>query len=92
MVFPTSRVQYVKKFLKIMDRLGSGPEKKLATRFILEYLRHDGVFTLRLVGKNSSDIVVAEIVSGLWDLYKSKKSIQIRNQAGNGHDTEGEDV
>ena len=94
MVFPTSRIHYVRKFLKIMDRLGSGPDKKLATRFVMEYLRHDGVFTLRLIGKNSSDIVVAEIVSGLWDIYRSKKSIQIRNTAmsTNGHESEGEDV
>ncbi|XP_050418388.1 innexin unc-9 isoform X2 [Patella vulgata] len=92
MVFPTSRMQYVKKFLKIMDRLGSGPDKKLASRFALEYLRHDGVFTLRLIGKNSSDIVVAEIISGLWDIYRGKKSIQIRNTSiNNGHE-EVEDV
>ncbi|KAL8587752.1 hypothetical protein ACOMHN_020970 [Nucella lapillus] len=93
MVFPTSRIHFVRKFLKIMDRLGSGPDKKLATRFVIEYLRHDGVFTLRLIGKNSSDIVVAEIVSGLWDMYRSKKSMQIRNaMPTNGHDSEGEDV
>lgn len=89
MIFPTTRIQYVRKFLKIMDRIGTTPDKKLANRFTVEYLRHDGVFTLRLIGKNSSDIVVAEIVSGLWDIYRSKKSIQIRS---NGHDTEGEDV
>ncbi|CAG5136836.1 unnamed protein product [Candidula unifasciata] len=95
MMFPSSRTHYIRKFLKIMDRISSGPDKKLATRFTMEYLRHDGVFTLRLVGKNSSDIVVAEIVSGLWDLYRSKKSIQIRNAAAlqaNGHDSEGDDV
>lgn len=95
MMFPSSRIHYIRKFLKVMDRIGSGPDKKLATRFTMEYLRVDGVFTLRLVGKNSSDIVVAEIVSGLWDLYRSKKSIQIRNTTSlnsNGHDSDGEDV
>ncbi|OWF53666.1 Innexin unc-9 [Mizuhopecten yessoensis] len=91
MMFPTTRIQYVRKFLKLMDRLGTGPDRKLAGRFVLEYLRHDGVFTLRLIGKNSSDIVVAEIVAGLWDMYRSKKSIQIRSNL-NGHETEGEDV
>ena len=74
-----------------MDRLSTGPDKKLANRFTIEYLRHDGVFTLRLVGKNSSDIVVAEILSGLWDMYRSKKAAQIRNNT-NGHEFEGEDV
>lgn len=89
MLFPATRIQYIRKFLKIMERVSGGPDKKLANRFTIEYLRHDGVFTMRLIGKNSSDIVVAEIVSGLWDMYRSKKSIQIRS---NGHDLEGEDV
>lgn len=76
-----------------MDRIGSGPEKKLANRFTMEYLRHDGVFTLRLVGKNSSDIVVAEILAGLWDMYRTKKAAQIRNNSlGNEFDEAAEDV
>jgi hypothetical protein len=76
-----------------MDRIGTGPEKKLANRFTMEYLRHDGVFTLRLVGKNSSDIVVAEILSGLWDVYRTKKAAQIRNNSLNNEVfDEGEDV
>jgi hypothetical protein len=94
MLFPSTRIQFVKKFLKIMDRISTGPERKVVSRFVLDYLRHDGVFTLRLIGKNSSDIVVAEIVAGLWDLYRSKKSIQIRTNL-TGHDPniiEGEDV
>lgn len=94
MLFPSTRIHFVKKFLKLMDRITTGPERKLVSRFVLEYLRHDGVFTLRLIGKNSSEIVVAEIVSGLWDMYRSKKSIQIRSNL-TGHDLnviEGEDV
>ncbi|XP_011441809.3 innexin unc-9 isoform X3 [Magallana gigas] len=93
MVFPTTRIQYVRKFLKLMERLGTGPDRKLAARFVMDYLRHDGVFTLRLIGKNSSDIVVAEIVSELWDMYRSKKCIQIRTNSQNpGHETEEADV
>ena len=76
-----------------MEKIGPGPERKLAVRFVLDYLRHDGVFTLRLIGKNSSDIVVAEIVAGLWDLYRSKKSIQIRStNVNDGHETDEADV
>lgn len=90
-VFPTARMTYIRKFLRVMDRIGTGPEKKLANRFTMEYLRHDGVFTLRLVGKNSSDIVVAEILAGLWDTYRTKKAAQIRNNSM-GTEFEGEDV
>lgn len=93
MVFPTTRIHYVRKFLKLMERLGTGPDRKLAARFVMDYLRHDGVFTLRLIGKNSSDIVVAEIISELWDMYRNKKCIQIRTNSQNpGHETEEADV
>jgi hypothetical protein len=36
------------------------------------YLRQDGVFVLKLVAKNSTDLVVADIVAALWDNYKNK--------------------
>ncbi|KAH3754631.1 innexin unc-9-like [Dreissena polymorpha] len=90
-VFPTARMQYVRRLLRVMGSISTGPEKKLANRFTMEYLRHDGVFTLRLVGKNSSDIVVAEILAGLWDMYRTKKAAQIRNNTQE-VEFEGEDV
>ncbi|KAH3784582.1 hypothetical protein DPMN_162542 [Dreissena polymorpha] len=82
---------YVRRLLRVMGSISTGPEKKLANRFTMEYLRHDGVFTLRLVGKNSSDIVVAEILADLWDMYRTKKAAQIRNNTQE-VEFEGEDV
>lgn len=47
-------------------------ERKLSYKFAETYLRQDGIFVLKLVGKNSTDLVVADIVAALWDNYKNK--------------------
>ena len=38
--------------------------------FVRRYLRRDGLFLIRLVSKNSSDLIAAELVSGLWQHYQ----------------------
>lgn len=72
--FRYTRIRYVRKHLKIMDKLNrdSDRDKKLTHKFTEMYLRQDGVFVLKLVAKNSTDLVVADIVAALWDNYKSK--------------------
>lgn len=69
-----SRNRYVRKHLKIMDRLkpGCDRDRKLSYKFAERYLRQDGVFVLKLVAKNSTDLVVADIVAALWDNYRNK--------------------
>lgn len=73
-VFEHSRTRYVRKQLKIMDRIRSGSDRdrKMSYRFSEKYLRQDGIFVLKLVAKNSTDLVVADIVAALWDNYRVK--------------------
>ncbi len=72
--FRYSRIRYIRKHLKIMSKLNrdSDRDKKLSHKFTEMYLRQDGVFVLKLVAKNSTDLVVADIVAALWENYKSK--------------------
>ncbi len=72
--FRYSRIRYIRKHLKIMDKLNrdSDRDKKLSIKFAENYLRQDGVFVLKLVSKNSTELVVADIVGALWDNYRSK--------------------
>ena len=72
--FQRSRVYYIRKHLKIMDKMNRDSEhdRKLSYRFTEQYLRQDGVFTLKLVAKNSTNLVVADIIAALWDNYKQK--------------------
>jgi hypothetical protein len=81
----TSRMSFIKRYLKVNDRLGYVAhhhhhssssssstliDAKILDAFLYEYLRHDGVFLLRIVKKNTNDIVVGELVCALWDHFK----------------------
>jgi len=62
--------------MQVMDRLESdGSDRQLSMMFVEKYLRRDGVFVLKLVAKNSTDLVVADIVAALWDNYRRKPGI-----------------
>lgn len=80
--FRYTRIRYVRKHLKVMGKLNkdSDRDRKLSRKFAQMYLRQDGVFVLKLVAKNSTDLVVADIVSALWDNYKNKPMIGARGQ------------
>ena len=65
---------YVKTRLIAMDKLKRAPSW-LVDKFVKEYLQRDGVFIMRMVARNSSDLVAAELVTGLWDQYKRKKFV-----------------
>ena len=78
--FRINRTRYVRKHLKIMDKINrdSDRDRKLAEKFAQMYLRQDGIFVLKLVAKNSTEIVVADIIAALWENYKSKP-MNVRN-------------
>ena len=63
---------FVKTRLIAMDKLKRAPSW-LVDKFVLEYLQRDGVFLLRMVSRNSSDLIAAELVTRLWDSYKRDK-------------------
>jgi len=70
--------------LQVMDRLDSeGSDRQLSIMFVEKYLRPDGVFVLKLVAKNSTDLVVADIVAALWDNYRRKPGVLLGGAAPN---------
>ena len=56
-------------------------DAKILDAFVYEYLKQDGVFLLRIVKKNTNDIIVGELVCSLWDNFKRfpKFAIQHHN-------------
>ena len=50
-------------------------DRQLTIHFTESYLRKDGLFVLKLVAKNSTDLVVADIVAALWENYRSKPGV-----------------
>jgi len=63
-----SKIQIGFTFLVQADP--GSPGKRAVKRVCVQL--QDGVFVLRLVAKNSTDLVVADIIAALWDNYKSK--------------------
>jgi len=51
-----------------MDKVSNSQRNRVA-KFVMSYLRRDGSFIVRMVAKNSSDLIAAELLSGLWDQY-----------------------
>jgi len=76
-------VSYIKKYLKILDELRGEEEKKLVRKFADQYLRDDGVFILRIIARNTNDILLSDIVRKMWQIYKDKPLIKKSLDAGN---------
>ncbi|KAL4217042.1 hypothetical protein ACF0H5_023498 [Mactra antiquata] len=75
-IFRRTRVDIVKKYLKISDQLQHPSDKKLCKRFADQYLRDDGILLLRIVEKNSNDILMTDLVTKLWSIYLEKPAIR----------------
>lgn len=76
-----NKTQYCKKYLKINNALHTSFDKKLCAKFAENYMRDDGVFVLRVIAKNSTDLVVTDLVKELWELYKNKQSTRKNDDA-----------
>ncbi len=77
------RYHYVKKRLTALNPtngtlrslavdLTDPEEKRLFKKFVNTYLREDGVLALRLLSRNSQDLVVSEVVANLFRLFKQQ--------------------
>lgn len=42
----------------------------LLHKFVRDYLRQDGVLILRMIHANTNNVIAAEVIGGLWELYK----------------------
>ncbi|CAG2214609.1 inx [Mytilus edulis] len=71
-LFKENRTRYVKKYLNLCNEISTGFDKKLARKFADDYLRNDGIFVLRVIEKNSSGMVLCDLVISLWKLFKEE--------------------
>jgi hypothetical protein len=52
--------------------LSDAEDRRLFKKFVNNYLREDGVLALRLLSRNSQDLIVSEVVTNLYNLYKKQ--------------------
>lgn len=76
----SNRYHYVKKYLKIGDNIRNKNDAKFARKFADEYLRDDGIFVLKIVAKNSSELVLNDLVNHMWGLFKDNPHTTMPNE------------
>lgn len=71
-LFSMNRVSYLKKYLRITGKIKkeNPTDERLIRQFVNEYLRQDGVFALRLIAKNTNDVITAEVIAAIFDYFK----------------------
>ena len=68
-LFTTNRRKFLKKYLKVFDKYQKSDDRDQLAAFCEKYLRQDGHFVLRMIGKNTNEVVVGEMIAGLWDYF-----------------------
>ena len=68
----STRTSYVKKYLKYLNLLQTQQDKDLMLNFVNNHLKDDGIFVLRMIARNTNDILLGDIVRHLWLIYKGE--------------------
>lgn len=70
------QIRYVRKNLRAFEAtahhrtpLSGSSGKANLGRFVQFYLRRDGLFILRMISLNIGEMVAAEVLLGLWQMY-----------------------
>ncbi len=86
-IYWPTQVSFVKRHLRAMDTIQL--ETILIRKFTENYLRRDGLFLLRMIGKNAGDLVSMEMLCGLWENFgpKSRLMTDSFRRHGNHHNS-----
>jgi hypothetical protein len=75
------RYSYVKRRLNALNtinkNLSDSENRTLFKKFVNHYLKEDGVLALRLLSRNSQDLIVSEIINNLYELYRKQQRQQL---------------
>lgn len=69
-LFKRSNYKFVKKYLpKSSNHTPNHSQKK---NFAENYLKHDGCLIIRMIGSNSTDLVVSDLLDMMWHAFQRK--------------------
>ena len=75
-LFSSNCQDYITKYLKVLCKVRQKTgvlEVKSIRHFVNDYLRPDGVFALRVIAKNTNDIVTTEIIGALYEYFRKSE-------------------
>lgn len=73
-LMPNSGESFINKYLMLLE-IDPKKDKKLFVRFVHRYLRSDGVFVLRMVAVNTSEILILDLMRHLWKRFQDNYSL-----------------
>jgi len=86
MMVGTDRRRFIKKHLQLVQKAEEkGPSDAALTEFVEDYLKHDGVFILRLIGHNADAITVTEFINALYQNNKKTSHVSTLDQTDGAH-------
>lgn len=74
-MFPMKRVEFIRKYLilrRVISIRGES-ERRLVNRFVMSYLKFDGVYVLRVAAHNATDILTGQIIENLYRKFKERR-------------------
>ena len=79
LVAPKLRRRFIHKYLELSDYppTDSAKDRKLLNRFVVNFLRPDGVFILRMIAAHSGTVLCTELTNTLWMRFKDRLSTRV---------------
>lgn len=74
--FQNQRINYIKRLTKLIK---DDNKKDYIQHFTTDYLTYDGIFLLRLISHNSSELQTMEILKTILENYKTQRENKIFN-------------
>ncbi len=76
-LIPNWGQKFVRNYLARIDKQAARSDRRrqLVRDFMMDTLKPDGIFLLRLVAANAGDLVCSELLETLWNSYKRKNAI-----------------
>jgi len=75
-------IRFYKSSKSIMSSNGNHDDdlpRKYLNDFIEHYCRQDGLLLLRIIKKNTNNVIAGEIICALWDNWKVTPQISLRD-------------
>ncbi|ESO88253.1 hypothetical protein LOTGIDRAFT_165688 [Lottia gigantea] len=73
-VINRKRLSFVHDYLLLLNILCGEQDKSHVKKFVLDYLKGDGMFILKILDANAGAMVTSDIVKQLWYIYRNRPS------------------
>ena len=71
-MYPIKRVEFIRKYLILRKVISPRGDSRLVKKFVMSYLKFDGVYLLRVAAQNGTDILSGQLIENLFVKYKQQ--------------------